>query len=119
MEDYKHLVDGVSLSKDDIGELEMWNWAVEELSETNSYFSADNEDRVYIYPNPFHDVLSVSFDNSETDNEVFIYDFMGILKHHETDIGSSVSIRINAPKGMYFVLIKTKYQSQIHKLIKL
>ena len=91
----------------------------EELSETNSYFSADNEDRVYIYPNPFHDVLSVSFDNSETDNEVFIYDFMGILKHHETDIGSNVSIRINAPKGMYFVLIKTKYQSQIHKLIKL
>ena len=35
MEDYKHLVDGVSLSKDDIGELEMWNWAVEELAETN------------------------------------------------------------------------------------
>lgn len=91
----------------------------EELSETISYFSADNEDRVYIYPNPFYDVFSVSFDNSETNNEVFIYDCMGILKHHETDIGSSVSIRIDAPKGMYFVLIKTNYQSQIHKLIKL
>ena len=36
MEDYKHLVDGVSLSRDDVGELEMWNWAVEELAETNS-----------------------------------------------------------------------------------
>ena len=36
MEDYKHLVDGISLSKDDVGELEMWNWAVEDLAEKSS-----------------------------------------------------------------------------------
>lgn len=34
-------------------------------------------------------------------------------------MGSSADIRFNAPQGMYLMLIKTKYQSQIHKLIKL
>ena len=36
MEDYKHLVEGVSLSAEDVGTLEMWNWAVEELSSRES-----------------------------------------------------------------------------------
>ena len=91
----------------------------EELAETNPFFMADNEDRVYIYPNPFHDVLSVSFGNSETSNEVFIYDFLGILKYHKTNVGTRTDFHLDAPQGVYFMLIKTKHQSLIHKILKL
>lgn len=91
----------------------------EELTATSPSFFADNKDRVYIYPNPFHDVLSVNFNNTETNNEVFIYDFLGVLKYHEANMGSSADIRFSAPQGMYLMLIKSKNQSQMHKLIKL
>ena len=91
----------------------------EKLTETALSFLADNIDGVYVYPNPFLDVLSVSFDNAETNNEIFIYDFFGILKYHETNIGSNAIIHLNAPQGIYLMLIKSKCQSHIYKLIKL
>lgn len=91
----------------------------EKLTETAPSFLADNIDGVYVYPNPFLDVLSVSFDNAETNNEIFIYDFFGILKYHETNIGSNAIIHLNAPQGIYLKLIKSKCQSHIYKLIKL
>ena len=77
------------------------------------------EENVFVYPNPFHDVLSVCLENSETNNEVFIYDFMGVLKYHKTNIGTRTDIHFDAPQGVYFMLIKTQHQSLIHKIIKL
>lgn len=77
------------------------------------------EENVFVYPNPFHDVLSVCLENSETNNEVFIYDFMGVLKYHKTNIGTRTDIHLDAPQGVYFMLIKTQHQSLTHKIIKL
>lgn len=79
----------------------------------------EEEENVLVYPNPFYDILSVYLENPETNNEVFIYDFMGVLKYHKTNVGTRTDIHFDAPQGVYFMLIKTKHQSPIHKIIKL
>jgi len=74
---------------------------------------------ISMYPNPANDYVVVGLDNVSAE-KVFITDISGCIIRQETVAKGSAKVQIpvsNLPKGLYFVTVKTKGQTQTMKLV--
>lgn len=75
-----------------------------------------------IYPNPFQDVLNISWDNELEEIDVKVLDLSGKMVHHERKTNTNklkLNLNQNLPKGQYFIKLTSNNFETIKKVIKL
>jgi PKD repeat protein len=80
--------------------------------------SADQNNKFKVYPNPAHDKLNISIENSDL-AEIFIYNMKGEVVHHEIIINGEQAIGIQTySTGIYMVFIITRDETFKTRFIK-
>ncbi len=73
---------------------------------------------VVIYPNPTQGMVNIDFGIADNFS-LSIYDVLGQKIHHVEDINeSNYKLDIFEPSGIYFIEVKSKWNSKMYKLIK-
>lgn len=86
---------------------------------TTGLNSPPQKESISIYPNPTHDILNISLNNSYTPITISITDIIGkqIFTTHTTTLNFKLKT-LNYPAGIYFVKVITDNETLVQKFVK-
>jgi len=100
------------------------DWGCPNLEYINCYVGVNEiqNTTIKIFPNPFHNYLNVSLDNSLPIEKIKIYNNLGIIVFDKNYYSITNSVLINVsdlPAGNYFIQVKTANSTIAKELVRI